>query len=374
MRTWSNAEQVRAPLADAAQGLDTSESAAPDDDQRCTDLGCDLDDAAVGGSAFELDRRLPPAGLDDRGRLVHPGPVSGISRTSSATGSSHRAWPRSTPPAGPPPGVRVGRRRRGGSDAETALPRPRARRGRSTRRDAPWRSRRCRRRFSGAGAAIGADREEIGLQVCRRRQQPGDVGTLISIGFDRRELVLGLLGRRPPPAEDPPQLPARESRRASPASGPGSDRPQSRPSSARSVAWRNAMVLCGGPSSRWMNSPPSSTPPRNRTSSLRRMRRRMRGRPRSWSGPRSSRAQARADRGKARDQEGDRHVSLAKARRRRGAGLRRSAGRLRDPGAKRVRASELCDLRIGQVRLHDPGGARFRIPERRRRPASVRCR
>ena len=27
-----------------------------------------------------------------------------------------------------------------------------------------------------------------------------------------------------------------------------------------------------------------------------------------------------------------------------------------------VRASELCDLRIGHVRLHDPGGARFRIP------------
>src|SRR3954469_23508002 len=27
------------------------------------------------------------------------------------------------------------------------------------------------------------------------------------------------------------------------------------------------------------------------------------------------------------------------------------------------RASELCDLRIGQVRLHDPGGARFRIPD-----------
>jgi integrase len=28
-----------------------------------------------------------------------------------------------------------------------------------------------------------------------------------------------------------------------------------------------------------------------------------------------------------------------------------------------VRASELCDLRIGQIRLHDPTGARFRIPD-----------
>jgi DNA-binding transcriptional ArsR family regulator len=28
-----------------------------------------------------------------------------------------------------------------------------------------------------------------------------------------------------------------------------------------------------------------------------------------------------------------------------------------------IRASELCDLRIGHVRLHDPGGARFRIPD-----------
>ena len=28
-----------------------------------------------------------------------------------------------------------------------------------------------------------------------------------------------------------------------------------------------------------------------------------------------------------------------------------------------IRASELCDLRIGRVRLHDSGGARFRIPD-----------
>ena len=28
-----------------------------------------------------------------------------------------------------------------------------------------------------------------------------------------------------------------------------------------------------------------------------------------------------------------------------------------------MRASELCDLKIGQVRLHDPDGARFRIPD-----------
>jgi integrase len=28
-----------------------------------------------------------------------------------------------------------------------------------------------------------------------------------------------------------------------------------------------------------------------------------------------------------------------------------------------VRASELCDLRIGEVRVHDPDGARFRIPD-----------
>ena len=28
-----------------------------------------------------------------------------------------------------------------------------------------------------------------------------------------------------------------------------------------------------------------------------------------------------------------------------------------------MRASELCDLRIGHVRLHDPGGARLRIPD-----------
>ena len=28
-----------------------------------------------------------------------------------------------------------------------------------------------------------------------------------------------------------------------------------------------------------------------------------------------------------------------------------------------VRASELCDLKIGQVRIHDPDGARFRIPD-----------
>jgi DNA-binding CsgD family transcriptional regulator len=31
-------------------------------------------------------------------------------------------------------------------------------------------------------------------------------------------------------------------------------------------------------------------------------------------------------------------------------------------GRSGVRASELCDLRIGHVRLHDPAGARFRIP------------
>jgi integrase len=32
-------------------------------------------------------------------------------------------------------------------------------------------------------------------------------------------------------------------------------------------------------------------------------------------------------------------------------------------GRSGVRASELCDLRIGEVRLHDPTGARFRIPD-----------
>jgi hypothetical protein len=32
-----------------------------------------------------------------------------------------------------------------------------------------------------------------------------------------------------------------------------------------------------------------------------------------------------------------------------------------------IRASELCDLRIGHVRLHDPGGWRFRISDRRKR-------
>jgi integrase len=32
-------------------------------------------------------------------------------------------------------------------------------------------------------------------------------------------------------------------------------------------------------------------------------------------------------------------------------------------GRSGVRASELCDLRIGEVRLHDPDGARFRIPD-----------
>ena len=32
-------------------------------------------------------------------------------------------------------------------------------------------------------------------------------------------------------------------------------------------------------------------------------------------------------------------------------------------GRSGVRASELCDIRIGHVRLHDPDGARFRIPD-----------
>jgi len=32
-------------------------------------------------------------------------------------------------------------------------------------------------------------------------------------------------------------------------------------------------------------------------------------------------------------------------------------------GRSGVRASELCDLKIGQVRIHDPNGARFRIPD-----------
>ncbi len=32
-------------------------------------------------------------------------------------------------------------------------------------------------------------------------------------------------------------------------------------------------------------------------------------------------------------------------------------------GRSGVRASELCDLRIGHMRLHDPAGARFRIPD-----------
>ena len=213
---------VRAPLADAAQGLDTSESAAPDDDQRCTDLGCDLDDAAVGGSAFELDRRLPPAGLDDRGRLVHdPGPVSG-SFPDMQRDQIRIVLGRDRPRQ---PGrlqrVRGRRRRRGGSDAETALPRPRARRGRSTRRDAPWRSRRCRRRFQRRGSRRGrrprGDRAP-GLPpppATRRRRDPSSASA--SPPGTRSWPPQRL---RPPPAEDPPQLPARESRRASPASGP----------------------------------------------------------------------------------------------------------------------------------------------------------
>ncbi len=32
-------------------------------------------------------------------------------------------------------------------------------------------------------------------------------------------------------------------------------------------------------------------------------------------------------------------------------------------GRSGVRATELCDIRIGHVRLHDPDGARFRIPD-----------
>jgi Phage integrase family len=32
-------------------------------------------------------------------------------------------------------------------------------------------------------------------------------------------------------------------------------------------------------------------------------------------------------------------------------------------GRSGVRASELCNLRVGEVRLHDPDGARFRIPD-----------
>jgi hypothetical protein len=39
-----------------------------------------------------------------------------------------------------------------------------------------------------------------------------------------------------------------------------------------------------------------------------------------------------------------------------------------------IRASELCDLRIGQVRPHDPGGARVRIPTPRPRPGCARSR
>src|SRR3954462_8847544 len=41
-------------------------------------------------------------------------------------------------------------------------------------------------------------------------------------------------------------------------------------------------------------------------------------------------------------------------------GRRAGCGRLARSG---VRASELCDLRIGHVRIHDPCGARFRIPD-----------
>src|SRR3954469_11986653 len=40
--------------------------------------------------------------------------------------------------------------------------------------------------------------------------------------------------------------------------------------------------------------------------------------------------------------------------RRAGCGTRARSG---------IRASELCDMRIGHVRLHDPGGARLRIPD-----------
>ena len=109
-----------------------------------------------------------------------------------------------------------------------------------------------------------------------------------------------------------------------------------------------------------MNSPPASTPPRNRTSSLRRMRRRMRGRPRSWSGPRSSRASGPGQiGGKARDHEGDGHASPAK----RSAptsdpGYVGRAGRLRDPGAERGQGKRA-------LRSPDRAGARAR-PRRRR--------
>jgi integrase len=39
-----------------------------------------------------------------------------------------------------------------------------------------------------------------------------------------------------------------------------------------------------------------------------------------------------------------------------------------------VRASELCDLRWGDVRLHDPTGTRFHIRDSRPRPGCARCR
>jgi hypothetical protein len=43
-------------------------------------------------------------------------------------------------------------------------------------------------------------------------------------------------------------------------------------------------------------------------------------------------------------------------------------------GRSGIRASELCDLKIGQLRLHDPEGAASVSLTRRPKPESARCR
>jgi site-specific recombinase XerC len=43
-------------------------------------------------------------------------------------------------------------------------------------------------------------------------------------------------------------------------------------------------------------------------------------------------------------------------------------------GRSGVRASELCDIRIGHLRLHDPDGARFRIPGSKTEASIRECR
>ncbi len=139
---------------------------------------------------------------------------------------------------------------------------------------------------------------------------------------------------------------------------------------ATPITTRCARSACGSafrsrsePFSRWTSSPACWTPRPNRTSSSRRASQRMSGRRPRWfaaSSPGLRPTQIAAELGIAKSTVSH-HLRVLGAQVGRGYAGRRIVCEIL--GRSGVRASELCDLRIGQVRLHEPAGARFHISD-----------